>query len=150
MQMKCCSRCRSERPLSDYHIRRASKDGLSAACKTCLSLYDKCRANAPHRLKARADYLLTDAGKAASEKAKRRFTERYPAKRKAHVIVGNFLRDGKIKRPDYCEKCHRTVKPQAHHCDYTKPLEIMWLCTKCHADWHRTNTPIYGDVNHHA
>lgn len=25
----------------------------------------------------------------------------------------------------------------AHHCDYSKPLEVTWMCTKHHNAWHR-------------
>lgn len=42
-----------------------------------------------------------------------------------------------------CEVCG-AEKSQAHHCDYNKPLEVVWLCQKHHSEWHQNNTPIYS------
>ena len=39
-----------------------------------------------------------------------------------------------------CEVCGN-AKAQAHHDDYGKPLDVRWLCTTHHAEWHRHNTP---------
>lgn len=52
---------------------------------------------------------------------------------------------GLLIRPSVCEQCGGNGQPykdgrapiQAHHCDYNKPLEVMWLCKGCHHDWHR-------------
>ncbi len=55
-------------------------------------------------------------------------------KRKAEWALGNAVRDGKITRQP-CETCGD--KAQAHHDDYTKPLDVRWLCPKHHAELHR-------------
>ena len=68
--------------------------------------------------------------------------------------------DGKIERKYACEKCEANVVfadgrtgIQAHHCDYNKPLEVMWLCQKCHHEWHKNNKAVTfkgGDAHEKA
>jgi hypothetical protein len=36
-----------------------------------------------------------------------------------------------------CLKC-KEVKVEAHHKDYTKPLEVIWLCKKYHTKLHKS------------
>ena len=47
-----------------------------------------------------------------------------------HGKVQVALRNKVISRGP-CQRCGNT-KSEAHHEDYTKPLEIMWLCRRCH------------------
>jgi hypothetical protein len=66
--------------------------------------------------------------------AKRRWAERNREKRKAHVAVGNAIRDGKlVKGP--CEVCGEQ-EVHGHHDDYGKPLEVRWLCLVHHGAAH--------------
>ena len=39
-----------------------------------------------------------------------------------------------IRQP--CEKCGNP-KTQAHHDDYSKPLDVRWLCVEHHVEFHR-------------
>lgn len=138
--MKACSRCGIEKNLNEFQIRRASKDGLTAACKECLSAYDKLRANLPHRVKAREEYAKTARGIDAGNKAKRKWTMKNTIKAGASNIVGNAVRDGRLYKPDHCSECGATdTRIHGHHEDYAKPLEVRWLCSKCHRDWHKEN-----------
>lgn len=60
---------------------------------------------------------------------------RDPLKYKARTAVSNALRDGRLRRSP-CRCGARRV--QAHHADYSKPLEVEWLCFRCHRkDEHR-------------
>lgn len=55
--------------------------------------------------------------------------------------VNNTLKSGKlIKQP--CEMCG-CLEVEAHHSNYNEPLNVMWLCKKCHEEWHKHNEPIY-------
>ncbi len=101
--------------------------------------YERGRANLPHRVEARKAYTQTPEGRAAAIRAKRRFIERNPVKRRAHNIVNAALRDGKIARQP-CEVCGNELT-HGHHDDYSKPLDVRWLCTTHHAEWHKHNTP---------
>lgn len=53
------------------------------------------------------------------------------------TCVNRLLREGKITRMP-CKICG-AEKAEAHHCDYNKPLELMWLCRKHHREWHKRN-----------
>ena len=135
---KKCSRCGEVKDASLFQVRRASNDGLTAACKSCLSEYDKTRANLKHRVEARAAYQKTESGIAASSKAKARYISRNQNKRNAHNIVSNAIRDKKLFRMP-CEVCGIIEGVHAHHDDYAKPLNIRWLCSFHHRQWHKCN-----------
>ena len=47
------------------------------------------------------------------------------------------ISDGLLKRPLNCEKCGSPKIIEAHHNDYEKPLEVQWLCRKCHKGLHK-------------
>ena len=53
-----------------------------------------------------------------------------PEKYKARNAVNNAIRDRKLFRAP-CHICGNP-KSQAHHYDYSQPLEVGWLCFKCH------------------
>jgi ribosomal protein L37AE/L43A len=57
-----------------------------------------------------------------------------PEAYKAHTAVGNALRDGRLTR-EPCLFCGE-ARTQAHHRDYSKPLDVVWLCSKCHRRLH--------------
>jgi len=68
---------------------------------------------------------------------------------RAHNLVEKAIARGALVQPDTCESCGGDGKAfrdgrhpiQAHHCDYNRPLDVMWLCQPCHHEWHRNNVP---------
>ncbi len=47
------------------------------------------------------------------------------------------IKAGKLKRPGSCISCGTRGRVQGHHADYSKPLEVRWLCIRCHSLHHR-------------
>jgi hypothetical protein len=52
----------------------------------------------------------------------------------AHAAVHRAVSSGVIKRPEQCSFCENKCKPEGHHEDYSKPLDVVWLCRLCHAE----------------
>lgn len=124
--MKICSRRKLEKNLDCFQIRTASKDGYTAACKECLSIYDKNRPNHKERVaqcqeryknkRASGDIEFIEADR----KRMRDYRKSNPNKYKAQCMVSNYIRDGKLIRPNQCSCCQKECKPQAHHWSYKK------------------------------
>ena len=66
-----------------------------------------------------------------------RYRKNNPAKYAAQYTVWNAKVAGRVTEPDRCETCGIEAALDAHHDDYTKPLEVRWLCRDCHAAHHR-------------
>lgn len=55
-------------------------------------------------------------------------------KGRASQMLRDAVRQGKIKRQP-CEVCNEP-EAQGHHDDYSKPLEVRWLCARHHRENH--------------
>lgn len=58
-----------------------------------------------------------------------------PEKFKARTALTNAVKAGKIQRRP-CVVCGG-LKSEGHHEDYSKPLDVVWLCRKHHMERHR-------------
>jgi hypothetical protein len=139
---KVCGDCGEEKSSPDFDKRAASKDGLSAKCKKCQKVYDVARRdNAKRKAQRKQNY---EENKGRHTTYTRKWRERNPEKYKAHIILNNAVRDGKIIK-GVCEEC-QSSDVEAHHEDHAKPLEVRWLCPKHHGVTRR----IDGDVHESA
>jgi len=77
--------------------------------------------------------------------------------KEAHSKVDHAIRTKKLFRPEKCQACGekpiKTYKDNwkqkiievpyknpaiiAHHADYNKPLDVIWLCRRCHSKIHK-------------
>jgi len=80
---------------------------------------------------------------------KRPYTASRSIRRKTNYILRRAIAKGLIERPSTCESCNISGVGKngrafidAHHHDYNKPLDVMWLCAKCHYKWHLNNVAI--------
>lgn len=53
----------------------------------------------------------------------------------AQSLVVKAKREGRLKVLP-CERCGSKKRIHAHHDDYTKPLDVIWLCSSCHCKLH--------------
>ena len=111
---KTCATCGRTKPASEFWRRPVLKDGLMSSCKVC------------KRKQQAVSYV--DWQKSESET--------HPEKVMARRLVREALRSGKLVKPTHCENCDKELPLHAHHTDYDKPLEVVWLCQSCHVKLH--------------
>jgi len=97
--------------------------------------FDRRRSSMPHRVAARKAYSTTRAYADSHRAAAIRWAEKHPERRRASVAVGNAVRDGRLK-PTPCWACGE--KAEAHHPDYSRPLDVVWLCDTHHKQAHQS------------
>lgn len=64
------------------------------------------------------------------------YQKREPEKGAARRALRVAIATGLVIRPDACEACGTVGRPHGHHHDYSRPLEVEWLCAKCHGEAH--------------
>ena len=150
-----CRKCGQRKPASDFYKSQYSRISGLGECAECTKArvrknrlanvdyyreYDRHRFRSDPRVSERhRRYQLSEAGREASRAAKARWMGRNPVKRIAATAVGNAVRDGRLEKPSHCENCGKSGRIHGHHDDYSKPLDVRWLCPKCHSDWHAEN-----------
>jgi len=140
-----CVRCFTEKNDDDFY----ANDRTCKECRCALVRrnraqrvdyyreYDKDRNMRPDRVAARNAYQKTDAGKASMQKSRKRWLGANGDKRAAHIILGNAVRDGRIEKPESCSECGVTgCRIHGHHDDYAQPLQVRWVCSRCHRKIH--------------
>ena len=140
MEVKVCIVCERGLPISEFHKQKSSRDGLRGKCKECTKAYCKeyhHRNREHHRINCKQYYL--DHKQECKDRVQE-YREKHPEKRAAHALVTQAMRKGiLIKQP--CEVCGE-LKVEAHHDDYSKPLDVRWLCGVHHKEAH------YGREGH--
>lgn len=95
---------------------------------------DLYRADPQRVIERTSAYQKTPAGKAASRVTGIRQRAKNPEKISARTAVNHAVTSGKLIRQP-CLRCS-AAKAEAHHLDYSKPLEVEWLCHRCHRAEH--------------
>lgn len=134
-QMKVCTECGLEKPISEFNKRRSNKDGYQDRCRSCFSKYNKARYHAdPSRFIADVR-KYRESNKENVFETRMRMCEKNPNRKNANMALDYAVKLGYIEKPDHCLGCGCPTEESrvtAHHHDYAKPLEVLWLCSKCH------------------
>lgn len=144
-----CKYCNTNKPNSEFkkHSRK---------CKKCQDEYTrKWRAEHPERYAAtRRAWLDKNKEQQKQYGRERYFSGRYKRskhykqtaeswrkqnreKRNASAAVYQAVKAGKISKPTHCEMCSQPAYLVGHHEDYSKRLDVKWICQSCHRYVHR-------------
>ena len=129
--MKTCSKCGLVKDESDFHKNQSQNDGLQSQCNDCRRAYRQTEAG--------RRYWQSKEGKSNHQRACRKYRQCYPEREKAVSTINNAIKMGKLLRPSICEDCSAEKFTEAHHKDYSKPLEVNWLCKKCYEKLRKRN-----------
>lgn len=141
---KACQRCGVEKPLSEFNKNSTASDGHTHWCRECYSVYNRERylASRDETIERVAVYRRKNPQAVLATRL--RAVAKSPTSSRAHRAVGAALNAGVLVRPSVCSGCGdfpEITGPggiQAHHHDYSKPLDVIWLCAKCHHAIHKS------------
>ncbi len=118
---KNCKRCGELKELQEFYRHPQMPDGHLNFCKECKRV--EARANREKKAEYYREY-----------DRKRGFRNYDPVKTKARQAVKVALGQGRLtKKPCHCG----STAVEAHHPDYSKPLDVVWMCRPHHAEVHR-------------
>lgn len=121
---KRCWSCKETKPIEMFHRDSYQKDGHNGMCKECRRIIVRTQ---PHR----KIWKKNHPEKAREINAKYRLNNK--EKLKAWLILRKAVKEGAISK-EACRICGKSA--HAHHPDYSKPLEVIWLCQQHHKDIH--------------
>src|SRR5688500_17232873 len=112
--MKTCSKCKTAKDLDQFYAKQTY-------CKDCCKAQQKAWAekNWDRRLEINRQWTLRNHD--------RKLTMNWATNR-----LNAAIRRGEMVRPDMCQQCGQAGKIEASHSDYSKPLQVDWLCQPCH------------------
>jgi len=128
----CCKECVRAR------ARKRRKENIEA-----IRAYDRNRPNKTERIQKMKEYKarMREENPEKFDRIfhgiRKRYRETHKEKSIAEGKLNDAIRYGKIKKPETCSICGIKCNPQGHHFDYSKPLDVIWVCVKCHAEIHK-------------
>lgn len=140
--MKRCNACEKEKEPGEFYRHPNTADGREATCKECKRAQVKARRddNREEYSRREQERQQDPRRRAQKLKAQQKHRATHPDKYRARTILNNAVRDGKLNRQP-CQHCG-SPRSQAHHADYSKPLDVVWACFKCHREHEHGQTVV--------
>ena len=131
MIMKECTSCHRTMPVELFTKIRKNKSGYGAICKTCNA--ERCRG-----YRTRLGVILKERRKSwayANLSHKEKRERNLPGSRAGNALYWH-KKQGRVEEMP-CVVCGATSHIHGHHEDYSKPLDVLWLCPKHHVGLHK-------------
>jgi len=145
---KTCKQCLEVKPLNEFYEYVKDSGAYFGKCKECIKSnvnkhredniekvrsYDRNRPNHSERIQKNKERLDNDPiAKKKNNEQRNEWSKQNRHKRNANQKLSRSVLKGIVIRKFVCEKCPSDIKVEAHHEDYLKPLDVVWLCSKCH------------------
>lgn len=134
--MKECFKCKSYLPLEEFYRHPKMADGRLGKCKSC------ARSDVAHNYRERRQQYIEYERKRFKDATRKKKAIEYaasgrrrsPEKSIARQRTARAIKSGKLL-PRPCKVCGGK-NVQAHHSDYSRPLDITWLCYAHHMEAH--------------
>lgn len=121
-----CAACRSSFMAVASEIKRGRGRVCSLGCAAALAAIGRDQAGPANN---------NWRGGGDNTGRKRRYRESNPEKHAAHIAMRNAIRRGELSRGP-CEVCGCLKRVEGHHDDYSRPLNVRWLCKRHHIAAH--------------
>lgn len=147
--MKTCPGCGILKEESQYRLfKKYDKYVRRSRCLECESSYYRSREYREKANEKNSRYRAEGRVRHRDSAHFRLRQERYPEKSRASQLVNQAIKKGELIRPLSCDQCGVIPQSmrggrsgiQAHHEDYSRPLDVMWLCHSCHISVHRARS----------
>jgi hypothetical protein len=144
---KTCFKCKTSIPITEFYRHPQMADGHLNKCKVCTKVDSRI-----HRVVniARVNEYDRDRAKTERRRADHRqrqmeYRRKFPERQVAYNAVARAIASEKLRRPECCHGCGSVARVQAHHENYLEPLNVVWLCQKCHSKHHHVRNALSGD-----
>lgn len=165
---KQCCQCGEIKDITEFYKSKKYKDGFLCSCKNCNKIKAKewrdnnleyakehrrkrYRENSEQEIRDSKEWQGKNKDKVKESKKKwklknkdkhqehaKRHRDKHPEKVSARKKAWAAIKSGKLKKLP-CSSCGEK-KTEAHHDDYLKPLDVRWLCVRCHSTLHHHQT----------
>lgn len=160
--MPACRGCKQQKLVSEFYVRADRPGTLRSHCKACMGAYaDRNREQIRERQRnwarahpesAAAKYARSTTSVKAQAVAWQRASraahpDLWRLRGRANGALRRAIKAGQICRPDICEECGRSgIVIEGAHEDYARPLDVRWLCRRCHRRWDKADPKLLRRV----
>jgi len=132
---KRCPRCSEIKPIEEFGRDKTKCSGRTSHCKKCKYEHEK-KYKQTDKYKIGKKQRRNNPEIREKEREKRQILRKINHQKiRAREIARKKVIQGIIKKQP-CEVCSEE-KVEMHHIDYSKPLEVVFLCFKHHTELHR-------------
>ncbi len=118
-----CTRCGRVQPAGEFARDRSTPDGLRRICRTCAAALMRAWRTSPD-------------GRDRFNATARRYKAANPEKERARLALRRAVRAGRVRVHPCAVGIGCAGRLEAHHPDYARPLEVVWLCRRHHEALH--------------